>query len=191
MTKLKSTLTALFMTSTILSANATAHAEPIKSAAIPRVVRECFTEFGSDGKQRNLQETKDCIKYWNATIVNPARGQWLWKDLPPEQYDVPYTGILMIQRLPIEQIHKVCISNQKMACAMVVSTYPEANAGKGGWQISMNGNRAVCLIIMPPDDYIWKRRQDPKDTIRHELGHCNGWPSDHPNSRSKWEWVEK
>jgi hypothetical protein len=22
---------------------------------------------------------------------------------------------------------------------------------------------------------------------RHELGHCNGWPADHPNAR----WVEK
>jgi hypothetical protein len=76
-------------------------------------------------------------------------------------------------------------------CAMVVSTCPSCNGGKGGWQISQTGNRAACVIIIPTDDYIREHHQDPKSVIRHETGHCNGWPADHPRGVSKWEWVEK
>jgi len=44
---------------------------------------------------------------------------------------------------------------------------------------------------LPPDNVIKEHHQEPKDIIRHETAHCNGWPSDHPGSQSKWEWVEK
>src|SRR5262249_29568337 len=110
---------------------------------------------------------------------------------PPAEYDIPYTGILMIQRLPIDQIHDICSKRSGAGCAMVVSTCPNCNGGKGGWQISQTGNRAACVIIIPTDDYIREHHQDPKSVIRHETGHCNGWPADHPRGESKWEWVEK
>jgi hypothetical protein len=185
-------------------ATGTAHAnsdppypKPVKTikfqglpAKPPHTKRECLTPFDSSGIARNTTETKNCIKNWNATIAYPSKGHWLWKWPPPAEYDIPYTGVLMTQRLPIDQLHKVCAPNQ-MACTMVVSIYPGPNGAAGSWQISLSGNRAACIIIMPPDDYIWQHNQDPKEVLRHETGHCNGWTADHPNSQSKWEWVEK
>lgn len=157
----------------------------------PYVTRECITKFLPDGKFENEREARNCVKNWNATITNPSKGRWQWVFPPPPEYDIPYTGVLMIQRLPIEQVHKVCAPT-RLACAMVVSTIPDPNGGPGRWRININGNRAACLIIMPSDDYIRQHTaQDPKETLRHETGHCNGWPADHPRSQSKWKWVEK
>ena len=104
----------------------------------------------------------------------------------PAEYDKPYEGILMFQRLPLEQIQKICAPGQ-IGCAMPISTF---NGGKQ-WQININGNRVACVIFLVPDSYLKEHHQDPKDAIRHETAHCNGWPGDHPNSQSKWEWVEK
>jgi hypothetical protein len=159
--------------------------------AKPPVARECITKFSLNGVFENKKEAEACAKKWNGTITDPAKGHWRWMWRPPAEYDIPYTGILMIQRLPIEQVHKVC-SPIQLACAMVVSTTPDPNGGPGRWQINLNGNRAACLIIMPSDEYIRQHTsQDPKEALRHETGHCNGWPADHPNSQSKWIWVEK
>ena len=151
------------------------------------IARECVTKFSPDGKFENEREAKTCVKNWNATIANPSKGYWRWIFPPPAEYDIPYTGVLMVQRLPIDQVHKVC-APEHLACAMVVSTGPN---GKG-WQININGNRAACFIIMPTDDHIRRHTaQDPHEVLRHETAHCNGWPTDHPRSQSKWEWVEK
>jgi len=186
----------------VLSIASTAHANP--DAPYPKAVktlkctgtqcrekaagiaRECPIKISANGKPENEREIKNCVKNWNATIAYPAKGHWIWRWFPPAEYDKPYEGVLMTQRLPIDQLHKVCAPGQ-MACAMPISIGPN---GKG-WQISLTGNRAACLILMPSDSYLWEHHQDPKDTIRHEIGHCNGWPGDHPNSQSKWEWVEK
>ena len=98
----------------------------------------------------------------------------------PAEYDKPYEGILMFQRLPLEQIQKICAPGQ-IGCAMPISTF---NGGKQ-WQININGNRVACVIFLVPDSYLKEHHQDPKDAIRHETAHCNGWPGDHPNSQSK------
>lgn len=39
-------------------------------------------------------------------------------------------------------------------------------------------NDAVCVIIFNKE-YEWARSM----ILRHEYGHCNGWPSDHPGAR--------
>ena len=164
--------------------------KPVKTLPIPakppHTSRECSIKLSPEGKVENEREVKNCLKNWNATIAHPATGKWLWKWFPPAEYDKPYEGVLMTQRLPFDQLRKVCAPGQ-MACAMPITVGPNGS----GWQISLTGNRAACLIIMPSDSYLWEHHQDPKDTIRHETGHCNGWPGDHPNSQSKWEWVEK
>ena len=150
------------------------------------VARECATKLSVDGKLENERELKTCVKTWNATIANSAKGHWKWNWPPPAEYDKPYEGILMFQRLPLEQIQKICVPGQ-IGCAMPISTF---NGGKQ-WQININGNRVACVIFLVPDSYLKEHHQDPKDAIRHETAHCNGWPGDHPNSQSKWEWVEK
>ena len=167
----------------------TAHARE-KAKGIPTkppyVVRECPTKFSPEGKLENEREIKSCFKSWNATIAHPEKGQWVWRWRPPVEYDKPYEGVLITQRLPIDQLHKICAPYQ-LACTMPISTGPNGI----GWRLGFDGNRVACLMILPPDSYILEHHQDPKEVLRHELGHCNGWPSDHPNSQSKWEWVEK
>jgi hypothetical protein len=176
----------------LLLATGTAHANPDSLYPKPvktkpaGVTRECATKLSIDGKLENERELKTCVKNWNATIANPAKGHWKWNWPPPAEYDKPYEGILMFQRLPLEQIQKICVPGQ-IGCAMPISTF---NGGKQ-WQINMNGNRVACVIFLVPDSYLKEHHQDPKDAIRHETAHCNGWPADHPNSQSKWEWVEK
>jgi len=145
------------------------------------IVRECTLKYSADGTFENKREAEACVRNWNATIADPAKGRWTWSWRPPAEYDIPYTGILMIQRLPIDEVHKVCAPNQ-LACATPFSTRPD---GRGTY-ISITGDRVACLIIMPTDDYIRKHSpQIAEGTLRHEMGHCNGWPADHPRSQPK------
>jgi hypothetical protein len=152
-------------------ATGTAHADDSKG--IP--ARECPTVLTSDfNKLENQIEVNACIYKWNVYVANhpEEKGVWMWSWPPPAEYDIPYSGVLMLQRMSIDQLHRVCPNRQTLAC----SFKKIGNAG--------------CLIIMPPDEYIEQHsRQDPNKVFRHELGHCNGWPGDHPGSQSKWEWV--
>jgi hypothetical protein len=78
---------------------------------------------------------------------------------PPAQYDHPYPGQVVEQRLSRLQIIVTC----------------HGPAESCSWL-----DKGVCHIVLP---------QEETDTrliayIReHEMGHCNGWPSHHPNAR--------
>jgi hypothetical protein len=79
---------------------------------------------------------------------------------PPPQYDHPYRGPVVEQRLSVLQIIQLCRGLGE-GCAFV--------------------DKGVCHIALPSDE---------KDTRlmalmrRHEVAHCNGWPSHHPGGRS-------
>jgi len=152
-------------------------------AGVPApVARECPTPINAEtGKPEITRATKEC---WER-VMRSAKlgGKWVWNFSPPAEYDKPYEGLLMFQRQKPEDIKKLCAG--QFACAMVISTY---NDGKQ-WAISQTGNRVGCIILLPPDNIIKAARQEPKDVIRHETAHCNGWPPNHPNGHSKWEWV--
>ena len=86
--------------------------------------------------------------------------------LPPLQYDHPYDGKLTIEEVgTVAQLLQVCKLNQSWAlgCAFV-------SAGS-------------CRIVLVKEDvmkeYGWWRSV----MLRHEIGHCNGWPGDHPGTR--------
>jgi hypothetical protein len=78
---------------------------------------------------------------------------------PPPQYDHPYKGQVIEQRLSFWQIIKLC-HGPTSACSWVTD--------------------GVCYIALP---------QDEKDNRlialmrQHEIGHCNGWPSNHQGGR--------
>jgi hypothetical protein len=78
---------------------------------------------------------------------------------PPAQYDHPYRGRVVEQLLSRLQIIATCHGPAE-SCSRVA-----------------NG---VCYIALP------KGERDARliACIRqHEIGHCNGWPSHHPNAR--------
>jgi arsenate reductase-like glutaredoxin family protein len=77
----------------------------------------------------------------------PVKAESKWTYVPPPEYDKPYPGVLMIQRLPQDELRKVCATSG-IACSLVVST-----SGKS-WALSPNGNRVACVIIMPSDEVL-------------------------------------
>jgi len=86
--------------------------------------------------------------------------------LPPAKFNHAYTGSLTIRYIDPYEIHKECrgfLTSQAriMACAKVRSDFLE------------------CTILVPnvTSGVITKPQQER--LIKHELGHCNGWLSDH------------
>jgi len=81
---------------------------------------------------------------------------------PPAKYDHPFTGQVIERRMSFLQMLWNC----------------HGPAGACSWV-----SKGVCYIALP---------QGEKDTrlialIRqHEIGHCNGWPSNHPGGH----WVD-
>jgi hypothetical protein len=86
--------------------------------------------------------------------------------LPPVEYDHYYEGDLTIRVVPtLEELLARCnITNPiTLACAMVY----EKN----------------CVIYLLPDETMRKRGWTTGLLLRHEIGHWNGWPGDHPGER--------
>lgn len=82
--------------------------------------------------------------------------------LPPVEFDKPYTGTVWIRTLANEQeIKNLCKGSSKTACAARTKSGEE------------------CHIFLLPKKQIISLAF----TLRHELGHCNGWPPDHPDKR--------
>jgi hypothetical protein len=93
------------------------------------------------------------------TQAQPSLAQKvIWTFPPPPEFDNPYDGDLTIQRLSWEEIRKNCPPGTH-ACAYV---WPKA-----------------CIVMIPEDDFLKRRGRQFEEILRHEIGHCNGWPGDH------------
>jgi hypothetical protein len=82
--------------------------------------------------------------------------------LPPSQYDHPPTIPVVERIVQWDELQKLChtvIVREKFSTA----------TGHGAWG---------CAGIVGGKCYVF--RLDMPDVARHELAHCNGWPSDHP-----------
>ena len=93
-----------------------------------------------------------------------------WLGMPPDQYDKPYEGRLIIN--PVEtkedeqQLRETCRNAEvPLACAVVWS-------------------KTLCEIMMMPDEVLRAAGWDPAIVRRHEMAHCNGWPADHKGGRA-------
>jgi len=100
---------------------------------------------------------------------------------PPPEYDHPFTGKLEVHYLNdgALEIKAHCPANkygQRLGCATIIR--PE-----------------YCQIYIGPIDELETYGLTDITVLRHEIGHCNGWPGDHPNiralkpgeARAKWE----
>jgi hypothetical protein len=86
--------------------------------------------------------------------------------LPPVEFDHPFEGDLKLIRYATEEeVIKAC-NRKRIACAK-----PDGKS---------------CTVIMLDDKalqaWMWMYG-NPDDLYRHEVGHCNGWPNDHPGMR--------
>ena len=99
-----------------------------------------------------------------AAALTPAFGG----QAPPPKYDQPYTGRLTVTKLKsLDQVRKAC-QKDVLGCA-VISYDPELSNPDG------------CHIYLAPDSEIRRAQYEPKDVLRHELGHCNGRHATHPD----------
>jgi hypothetical protein len=86
--------------------------------------------------------------------------------VPPTEYDRTYNGALTITIVPsLDALHQDCRVHipKMLGCSF------KSPLG--------------CVIIMVKDDIIRENGWTTGLLLRHEMGHCNGWPADHPGAR--------
>jgi hypothetical protein len=88
--------------------------------------------------------------------------------IPPVQYDHPYDGDMWILRGNAEQMARLCPlpknpRNYITGCARLV------------------GN--TCYVVVADEDILRKTGLSFRIVLRHETGHCGGWPPSHFGAR--------
>ena len=90
--------------------------------------------------------------------------------LPPPQYDMPPSMPVLERVLPYDEVERICKGSWRVLMPGE-HIYGCARAGivwDGTAQKFVPGNG--CVVV----------RVDEEAVRRHELGHCNGWPANHP-----------
>lgn len=83
--------------------------------------------------------------------------------LPPPKYDRPYHGALRVVVRTWTEIARLC--------------------GRDAWACTWGDQGGVCTIYLPRIDGRYVNHAGYDGLFRHEVGHCNGWPGNHPNAR--------
>jgi hypothetical protein len=116
--------------------------------------------------------TRLALAFWVmvAVISSAGAGQKIryWTTLPAVEFDKPYTGELMIMRFASEQdLRAVCrgveFKHHAVACAGTPKDRPPDQPAP--W----------CRIYIGTDQLLRAAGFSLALTLRHELGHCNGW----------------
>lgn len=90
---------------------------------------------------------------------------------PPPYYDRPYLGRLTVDTVPTQRaLAEVCPA----AAARTPNLIGCAKRNHEGTD---------CRIILVSDSLIIALGSTRARIMRHELGHCNGWPADHPGGK--------
>lgn len=90
---------------------------------------------------------------------------------PPARFDHAYAGDLTVLRLHQPEVVKACralFARYKIDAA----AYPNQHG------CAAITSKASCLIITVDETFMGAA---PESVIRHETGHCNGWPANHPD----------
>jgi len=101
--------------------------------------------------------------------------------LPPIQYDRPYDRALLVIEVDLKAL--VTIADQ-ISCT-VACVY----CGESATNVCAEG--IGCTIIHAPEDDIVRQGMTLAIVMRHEIGHCNGWPADHRGGRGIKEVEEE
>jgi hypothetical protein len=88
--------------------------------------------------------------------------------LPPEEFDREYKPALIFRLKTVEEVRDRCKTPFKIGFGCAFVTKPEG----------------VCIINLVINPVLEANGLDPAIVLRHEMGHCNGWPNDHKGARS-------
>lgn len=87
---------------------------------------------------------------------------------PPARFDHPFSGKVAVIRLPQRQLQDVC--------RQLFSQYGYGDTTSGEQRGCSIPGKEVCIVVTIDKTY---KKATPAAVLRHEEGHCNGWPSDH------------
>lgn len=103
-------------------------------------------------------------------LLSNAHAQTAGKFLPPEEFDHPYDGRIVIQMArDYDDVRLLCPSMKFTMTPL-------------GCAYQIRGTK-LCAIVKVSDDTIRAVGFDPEVFMRHETGHCNGWGADHKGAR--------
>jgi len=112
-----------------------------------------------------------CVVLSVSFVASGAHAEPLFQYLPPAEYDKPYTGELIIKQVATEQdVRDAC-----PGAAAAFDRNPQSHATACNYNY---GTR--CEIIIVSDKVFKALGLTYAASLRHELGHCNGWSKDHP-----------
>ena len=103
--------------------------------------------------------------------------------LPPAEYDHPYTAgqfwvtVVDSQADVRDKCESTRLLDVALACAR--QTY-----------LKSDPSVKVCWIVIANADVINSAGYVYDVVLRHEIGHCNGWPADHPNAQPWEDWAD-
>ena len=86
-------------------------------------------------------------------------------ELPPAKYDHPFEGVVRVDRDMHDCKEDMGPNKARLACTTGRVAYHDV---------------PHCIIHMLPDEELRARGFTSEMILRHEVGHCNGWPEDHP-----------
>lgn len=99
--------------------------------------------------------------------------------IPPVEYDHPFAGAIHYYVVDnVGDLWKYC-QRDTLGCTVDHEGLPIPAAWAGTWK------KDGCFIVLASDAMIRNAGYTTAIVKRHEIGHCNGWPPDHPNAR-KW-----
>jgi hypothetical protein len=94
------------------------------------------------------------------------------------------SSLITIQSYPVkivrldnmEKIKWACGMQEALACAGRTVELEHLEEGRRQWH-------SLCTIYMPTDSLLRHYNHTYDVTLRHEMGHCNGWKGDHKGGR--------
>lgn len=88
---------------------------------------------------------------------------------PPTRYDHPFTGEVVLKRYEQRYLKSACDDLFARYHIKVETTY-----GMRGCSAAKDNH---CEILTIDRTF---QGVTPNAALRHEMGHCKGWPADHP-----------
>jgi hypothetical protein len=104
------------------------------------------------------------------TLAGSAQAQKTGRFLPPEAFDHPFDGRVVIQEAKdYDEVRKLCpgmvFTMEPLGCSYRIPAMK------------------LCAIVKVSDEQIRAAGLDPDVFMRHEIGHCWGWGADHKGAR--------
>lgn len=112
-----------------------------------------------------------CLMVWAPPAYSQEKEKCIrWCILPPIEYDHPFAGTVKIETVPAR-------NDLKTFCSIAFI----AGLTLG---CSRRHGDVLCHIVLVDEKIIKEQGWTRELMLRHEIGHCNGWPGDHPGQRA-------